>query len=124
MNTVVLNQALFEAAVATLPADQLAPVRNRAAVLFSNEGFPSTRDEDWKYTNMSAATTASNDWLSEYRTSATIDVNAQQNQAALQEISAQIDATWLIVRNGVVDSLQLQSLELQHGLTVSTLADS
>lgn len=124
MNTVVLNQALFEAAVATLPADQLAPVRNRAAVLFSNEGFPSTRDEDWKYTNMSAATTASNDWLSEYRTSATGDVNAQQNQAALQEISAQIDATWLIVRNGVVDSLQLQSLELQHGLTISTLADS
>ncbi|MGI9204064.1 MAG: Fe-S cluster assembly protein SufD, partial [Woeseiaceae bacterium] len=124
MSSTTLNRDLFEAAVAALPADNLAPVRARAAELFSNEGFPSTKDEDWKYTNMSAATAASNDWLSEPRSRVTPDVNSQRIGGVLAELSAQIDAAWLIVHNGVVTSDRLQSLELQDGLAVSTLADS
>lgn len=124
MNSAALNQDWFEAAVAALPADNLAPVRSRAAALFSNEGFPTTKDENWKYTNISAAAAASNDWLSEFRPSATIDDSARHNQAALEQISAGIDADWLVMRNGVVDAKQLRRLKLQDGLTVSTLADS
>jgi len=123
MNGAALNQALFEAAVAQLPTDKLAPVRARAAELFSNEGFPSPQDEDWKYTNLSSATAASNDWLSEFRVNSSAGANAQENEELLATMSAQIDAAWLIVRNGVVDSANLRSLALQNGVEVATLAD-
>jgi len=124
MNSAALNQELFEAAVAALPSSNLAPVRARAAALFSNEGFPSTKDEDWKYTNLSAAMTASNDWLNESRTKSKSGAEYSNDDEALATMSAQIDATWLIIRNGVVDSESLQSLELQSGLRISTLSDS
>lgn len=123
MNPAALNQELFEAAVAAMPPGNLAPVRARAAVLFSDEGFPSTRDEDWKYTNLSAATTASNDWLNESHGKLKSDAEYPEDNEALAAMSAQVDATWLIIRNGVVAPESLRSLELQNGLSISTLSE-
>jgi len=59
MSGTALQQDLLEAAVTALPPDELSAVRNAAVASFATNGFPTTRHEDWKYTNLSVAATLS-----------------------------------------------------------------
>ena len=63
MKSATVNQALFEDAVNAMPHDALSDLRRSAASLFVQSGFPTLRDEDWRYTNLSHAVDLSNTWL-------------------------------------------------------------
>lgn len=121
-----LQQDLLAAAVEAMPKNELSAVRSAALADFANTGFPTTRDEDWRYTSLAGAAKASNEWL---RGAAAADysskVAAADDAAAIAEVTANIDAHWLIVRNGVVDSESLQSLraEISNDVRISSQAE-
>ena len=121
MSTVGLQQDLLEAAVTALPADELSAVREAAVASFAANGFPTTKHEDWKYTNLSAVAALSNTWL--------------QNQAAEPgaqaiaintEVTGQIDAHWITIKNGMVDPVSLRKLDAltESGVTFARLAEN
>jgi Fe-S cluster assembly protein SufD len=92
---------LVEAAVDRLPVDALTPARKAALAQFVTSGFPSIKDEDWKYTNLAAAVELSNACLSdesgsESRASWTTDA-----KQAIDDVVEGIDANWIIIANGV-----------------------
>jgi len=94
--TTAIDQQLLKAAVGALPAGQLDALRYDAVTQFANMGFPTVRDEDWKYTNLSGAAQVSNNWLSGFA--------ANQNELAVptllsdaeKDVLAKIDAHWLV----------------------------
>src|SRR5690606_6114636 len=63
MSTATIDTALLERAVARLPGDSLARARKEALARFATTGFPTTRHEDWRYTNLTPAIDVSNAWL-------------------------------------------------------------
>ncbi len=69
--------------------------------------FPTTRDEDWKYTDLSRAREIASRWLDERPAAA---------RSALQDdivaITDGIDAAWLVIANG-----ELQESQLPDGVT-------
>lgn len=120
MSAVELQQDLLESAVAALPPDELAEIRQAAVTRFATDGFPTTRHEDWKYTNLSAAAELSNTWLQD-RSSAP-RAKSVVSEAA---ITGQIDAHWITIANGIVDPDALDPLQslIESGVTISRLAD-
>ena len=98
MSDTALQAELLRAAVAGLPADRLSEVRSAALASFTANGFPTTRDEDWKYTNLSGAAALSNTWLRDMSVEAVND-ESQVNTAATDTI----DAHWIEIRNGEID---------------------
>ncbi|MDX1405906.1 MAG: Fe-S cluster assembly protein SufD [Woeseiaceae bacterium] len=109
---------LLEAAVAALPADKLAAVRQAALAQFTASGLPTTRHEDWKYTNLSPVAELSNAWLS--------DTSATSQPAEFDTgVTSQIDAHWLVIENGIVDAESFADLEAlrDSGLAISRLAE-
>jgi len=88
----------IRAAVRRLPNNGLSASREAALAHLDEHGLPTQRDEDWKYTDLSAAVAISNRWLesgADYAPSQSID-------DAVATITDAIDATWLVVANGVV----------------------
>lgn len=90
----------LQRAVGQLPAGALATTRRKAAESFSQRGFPTTRQEDWRYTSLARVATIGENWLQSER--------AQQGEwpapasEALHDIMAEIDATWIVLANGRV----------------------
>lgn len=125
MSASALDQDLFTAAVSAMPADELSSIRSGAADRFAPLGFPTARDEDWKYTNLSGAADISNTWLREHLTrqdSQDLLSPAPEGQSAILE---QIDAHWLLIRNGSIDigSLERVRESLGPDIEVSRLSD-
>ena len=120
MSVTALQQDFLEAAVTALPPDELSAVRNLAVARFAAEGFPTTKHEDWKYTNLSGAAALSNSWLQEMAALSRTDVVAVDT-----EITEQIDAHWITIANGIVDPESLRKLGslTESGITISRLAD-
>ena len=120
MSATELQQDLLESAVAALPPDELTAVREAAVTRFATDGFPTTKHEDWKYTNLSAAAELSNAWLHD-KSSA----ERKKSFSPDAEISGQIDAHWITITNGSIDPDSLKSLQslLASGVTISRLAD-
>ena len=106
-------------AVARLPDDRLAPMRQQALDQLGALGLPTLRHEDWKYTDLKPIVEISNRWLKES--------SPQSGGAALDEAAAEIraavDADWLIIANGRVDSDSLEAFS-SAGITVSLLSAS
>ncbi|MGB5449374.1 MAG: hypothetical protein WBM80_10680, partial [Woeseiaceae bacterium] len=50
--------------VRQLPANGLAPLREAALAHLDENGLPTLRDEDWKYTDLSPRIDIRNRWLS------------------------------------------------------------
>ena len=115
-----LQQELLEAAVTALPPDQLSTVRKAAVASLATNGFPTTKHEDWKYTNLSAAAALSNSWLQDQKA-----VSKTKSVAVDTEILGQIDAYWIKIENGVIDPKSLRELDslTKGGVTISRLAD-
>jgi Fe-S cluster assembly protein SufD len=116
MSAGILQQELLEAAVSALPRDKLSAVREAALASFAESGLPTTRHEDWKYTNLSTVADLGNAWLKDPAARIT-------SQRVETVVTGQIDAHWIVIENGVVNPESLGRLESLSGITVSSLAD-
>ncbi len=59
--------------------------------------LPTTRDEDWKYTDLSRARDLSNRWLA-----AGGDVPSLDMQEEIERITTSLDAHWIVIANGEI----------------------
>ena len=63
MSVSSVRKDLLEAAVNALPPGKLSALRSAALSSFSANGFPTSKDEDWRYTNLAQAVDVTNNWL-------------------------------------------------------------
>ena len=110
MSTSTIDTALLERAVARLPADSLARARKTALARFAKTGFPTTRHEDWRYTNLAPAIDVSNLWLREAAAGAIEEGIGEGVQRYADWLNTQIDAWWIVIANGVVQEESLMRL--------------
>ena len=89
------HEALLQA-VRDLPVDSLTASRRDAANLFVARGFPTVRDEDWKYTDLSNVIEISQQSLQVASAPAAID------EDLLRQTQANLDAHWIVIANGKV----------------------
>ena len=119
----LLQQELLAAAVSSLPQDALSVVRNAGVAHLAKNGFPTTKHEDWKYTNLAEAAAISNDWLQDFEP--TSRARLTQAHADARAITEQIDAHWITVSNGQLDPEAIADLAslTEQGVTFSKLGD-
>jgi Fe-S cluster assembly protein SufD len=98
------------AASKSLGSDRLSELRARAAEKFLAGGFPTTRMEDWKYTDLSLAQEICDSALEQPAETAASPVELPD-----------IDAHWLVIRNGMPD---VQSLPDLDGVQIRLLSES
>ncbi len=102
---------------AALPKQGLASLRQDAVELLAASGLPTTRDEDYKYTDVSEVGSLSDEWLQQSLRSA-----PSPDADALIESLGNIDAVdWLVIRNGDIDGAVSTTLE---GIEFGRLSDS
>lgn len=121
MRDATIDMKLLRAAVDALPADNLSPMRRAAAARFADMGFPTTRDEHWKYTSLAAAAQISNEWLASGVGAPAVEPAAGADARIAAVIEA-IDARWLVVRDGLVDDRFFGAPGLE-GVELSRLTD-
>jgi Fe-S cluster assembly protein SufD len=107
MSSTAINQELLAAAVRSIPPGDLGSMRQRAVEKFATTGFPTAKDEDWKYTNLGAAAELSNNWLRSFDGAAVNDSSPTTDVAAIVRLTEAVDADWIVIRNGIVDSATL-----------------
>jgi len=122
MSPSTIDTELLEQAVEKLPADALMPQRKQALTQFAATGFPTTRHEDWKYTNLAPAIELSNLWLREAaRGLPELAVSPSVREYA-GNLAAGIDAHWLVIANGLYrGNLQDGALEEARGISLPGL---
>jgi len=84
--------------VAALPENNLAASRRAALDQLRQDGMPGSREENWKYTDLSGAVAIANRWL---------EAGAKMPRAgvaAADDIVRTIDADWIVIDNGQVAS--------------------
>ena len=117
MTALALPDKALATAVRDLPDNALTANREAALARFLERGFPSTRLEDWKYTDLSAVADISQRWLENgapMPSAAAID-------ARIAEIRDAIDVEWIIICNGAItDGTKIAG---EGGLSISTLSD-
>jgi Fe-S cluster assembly protein SufD len=124
MRPAAINQQLFSAAVHSMISDKLSALRRNSAEKFSQSGFPTQKNEQWKYTNLQAATELSNSWLQNFDPQTYgNNVDARYDSRIAMVVDA-IDAHWITLRNGIVDSASVDSLASleQNGVMFSRLS--
>ncbi len=87
-------------AVDNLPNDSLSSTRKAALNEFNKFGLPTTKDEDWKYTDLSLVSEISNRWLAEGALQNTYDPSDE----TINSLINSIEANWLIIANGTIDT--------------------
>ena len=116
MTALALPGKALAAAVEDLPRNALAATREAALERFLERGFPTTRLEDWKYTDLAAIADISQRWL-ENGAPAPVAESIDDRVAAIR---AQIDIDWVVVSNGAIsDGLDLAA---DAGLTLETFS--
>jgi len=118
-----IDQQLLQAAVGALPAGQLDALRQNALAQFSTMGFPTVREEDWKYTNLSNAVQFSNNWLTGFAANQNEPATPTLLSDAEKDVLTKIDAHWLVVRDGVVEEDAYASLSALPGVKITRLAE-
>ena len=102
-------------AVEKLPDDGLTAARRAALARLDQDRLPTTTHEDWKYTDLGRVIDVSNEWLAAGATASSV------SDAAIDAITAQFDADWLVIRNGMVDVSSIA--KLQHSdLSISLIS--
>ena len=102
-------------AVAALPDNALSDLRRNALKHFADGGFPASKAENWKYTNLQALIQLSAEWLQAGA--------VREAVANLEDSPADaIDAHWLVIENGRVDAASVAAFAAQ-GVTVTMLGD-
>jgi Fe-S cluster assembly protein SufD len=105
-------------AVADMPADMLSPARQQALKHIEKFGLPTTRNEDWKYTDLNPVIEISNRWLAGNGESSPVTSFSGEIEA----ICNSIDAHWLVIANGLVDQESVQRAQAE-GIDVSLLSE-
>jgi Fe-S cluster assembly protein SufD len=119
MTTLALPGDALAAAVKELPHNALAATREAALERFLERGFPTTRLEDWKYTDLAPIADISQRWL-ENGAPAPVSESLGDRVA---EIRAGIDIDWVVLVNGaIVDGMGLSASEGMSLETFSKLA--
>lgn len=123
MSAAALNQELLEAAVESFAEDELTPLRKMALARFSENGFPSVRHENWRYTNLSPAVDLSNSWLS---ATTGLDSKAPAPGAGIDDWTGDIDAHWIVARSGMFDPASIAALSSlqKEGIAITMLSES
>jgi Fe-S cluster assembly protein SufD len=116
MTALALPEKALADAVRGLPDNALAPNRAAAMERFLERGFPTTRNEDWKYTDLAAVADISQRWLENGATAPIAESLGDQ----VAEIRALLDIDWVVLCNGaIVDGMELAAGE---GLSLETLS--
>jgi Fe-S cluster assembly protein SufD len=117
MSSLALPDKALATAVQGLPENALAANRQAALARFLERGFPTTRLEDWKYTDLAAVADISQRWL---ENGAPLP-SAESVGARVAEIRAAIDIDWIVISNGVItDGLDNGAIE---GLSIATFSE-
>ncbi len=87
-------------AVLRMPADRLSATRTAAIASLKKNGLPTLRYEDWKYTDLRPAIEISNRWLAAGANNTASDAVTD----AIATITSSLDANWLLIANGVIDT--------------------
>lgn len=95
MSRTAVDMALIESFVQGSKSSALQGLNEGALAAFRSSGLPTTRDEDWKYTNLEGLARISNDSLAG---SVTTDPLPRQVTPPQD-----IDAHWLTISDGVID---------------------
>jgi Fe-S cluster assembly protein SufD len=95
----------------------LQPIRERAIRIFSQSGFPTVRDEDWKYTSLSDVATRSATYLNRIQPVA----NVQVIKTILGTIPLDKDAYTIVFANGLFCDEASNLPEKSIDLTIATL---
>ena len=98
MKLPTLSMDALKKVVAALPEDNLAASRRAALDQLRQDGMPGSREEDWKYTDLSGAVAIANRWL---------EAGAEMSSAGVavaDDIVRIIDADWIVIDNGHVDA--------------------
>jgi len=118
MKSAHLSMDALDGEIARLPNSGLAPLRSAALAHLREHGLPTTRDEDWKYTDLTPLVNISNQWLDRGD-----DVAQQADTSGItSSIQQSIDADWLIIANGQVDAHSIAALA-QAGVNVELLSE-
>ena len=103
--------------VTGMPNDRLTPARLAALAQIDEQGLPTTKHEDWKYTDIGKLVETSNQWLAAGSNGSPV------SDDVIESITTQFDAAWLVIRNGVVDTETIDNLALSH-VDVKLLTDT
>lgn len=124
MSGTTIDTDLLEQAIGRLPRDARMPARQQALARFRESGFPTTRHEDWKYTNLAPAVDLSNLWLRDLAAQGPNEPVSTGVKKLAESIAARIDAHWVVIANGVIqrDSLAALAQFNLTGLEVSSAA--
>ena len=98
MKSPTLSFDALRKVVAALPENNLAASRRAALDQLRQDGMPGSREENWKYTDLSGAVAIANRWL---------EAGAKMPRAgvaAADDIVRTIDADWIVIDNGQVDA--------------------
>ena len=117
MKPAAFSMAGLREAVRSLPNDALSATRDAALANFDEHGLPTTRHEDWKYTDLGPAIDISNRWLASGAASAS---NESLNES-IAALTDSIDANWLIISNGLVDTTRFDD---DAGIEVNRFSES
>jgi Fe-S cluster assembly protein SufD len=116
MTALALPEKALADAVRGLPDNALAANRVVALERFLERGFPTTRHEDWKYTDLAAVADISQRWL-EHGAPAPV---AESLGDRVAEIRALLDVDWVVLCNGAITGgIELPARE---GLSLETFS--
>lgn len=130
MKPAELSITELERAVQSFGNDALAGARAVALERFRTRGFPTTRDEDWKYTDLAPVIDISERWLHTPR-------DASPDLDTIGTAQKSIHAAWLVIANGhllrdhstvfseygiQVSALEGEPLSIDHPLSDLNLA--
>ena len=96
MSVVSLSPDALKSAVAELSRDGAAESRQQALQQFLQRGFPTARDEDWKYTDLAKVIDISERWLADVPDA----VHEAFDISRIGEIQSSVDACWLVFSDG------------------------
>lgn len=102
----------FEAGSASIP--QIVELRKKAFQAFLNQGLPTTRDEDWKYTSLSVLEKAN------FLAANTSSLGSVSKDQIEQYLLSDLSKTCLVFVDGAFSS-ELSSVVEQEGLTICSI---
>jgi Fe-S cluster assembly protein SufD len=116
MSVVSLPPDALKNAVDELSGNGLAESRQVALQQFLLRGFPTTRDEDWKYTDLANVVGISERWLAHLPDGPV----ESMDESTVREIQSRIDASWLVFSNGRLNR-DLSGALLDDAIAVSAI---
>ncbi|MDH3804832.1 MAG: hypothetical protein OEU90_05075, partial [Gammaproteobacteria bacterium] len=119
MKPATLSYDALLASVEKLPDDGLAVTRRAALDHLHKHGLPTTRHEDWKYTDLTKIVDIGNQFLDGQWDQPT----SQATGDLVNSIRDSIEADWLVMSNGIIDQESIAGLG-QTGISVTRLSEA